>query len=235
MSDRTLLLPSRYGREQGDISSEFDTPYSPTQNHPYPRGRYVMKGSTIASPSLKLFSRYGGPLINALPRLLWDRVVLACFCGCFVLFSYSLAGLGYAGHDYAACNYLSEHPYAIAKPLPDVIATATAASEITKDEEDERLDGRIDPSLLLNVHFPGHVAIATSTSTPAVHDTHGIHELLPAIRLSSPYVAGHDNHLLDTHDHKDIEYPAVLKIQDASLHAANHGRNPRKCGRSRHC
>lgn len=179
MFGNNLLLPSRQAArprrpvQNGQISS--DTPYSPviqyspTQKipHPHIRGHYAKERVIPARLDRKFFSRSGGRVSNALPRYLWDRVIFACFCGCVLLLSYSLAGLGYAGHDYATCSSFNNHSYTTTRALHAVTTTPTNARKAPKAERglgEERLEWKIDPTSSLGYRYPLKVSSLTDAA-----------------------------------------------------------------------
>lgn len=167
MFGNNLLLPSRHAARplrsvqlwnQDEISSEFDTPYSliiqypPTQKPPHPhiRGHYAKERMIPTSLNRRFLFHSGGRPSNVLPQFLWERLVFACFFISLLLLSYSLAGLGYAGHDYATCTSFNDHSHTIAKPLPAITVTTTnswTALKVGRSLREERLSWKIDHSL----------------------------------------------------------------------------------------
>lgn len=236
MFGNNLLLPSRHTArsrrsvqishlwKQDEISSESDTPYSPIQKppHPYIRGHYAKERMLPARLDRKFLSRSGGRLSNALPRFLWDRVVFACFCYCVLLLSYSLAGLGYAGHDYATCN--SFNSYTIIKAL-SAVSTNISQAPAPKAERglgEERLRWKIGATLSTAFRSvlgsavstgASEVTIATPfpTSTDAMVNPQEMYEPLITSFASRTYTANHERNVFGGHDYGDGGRPFAQK------------------------
>jgi hypothetical protein len=276
MSGNPLLLPARYTTQskpstdnrlassvvwasQDDISSEFDVPYSPiitqsdTPQPPYPGGLRRRLGRALLPTVLVLSANHRKPR----PRSLWDRVVFVWFCACLFLLSYTLAGFGYSGHDYATCTLSTS--YALSSAQSGAEASSVLLKGIVREnQEGEGMDWVEDGGLIKDhraVPESYHLADVTAellNPAPATAPPDRIHEgpqnkhkyhacmaNLPAPRKLADNNPFDLEPFLEGGGYGNDGQPFALKIhvpQDGpSSRAGYHGENSKRCRGSGRC